>query len=290
MARYKYKYKRRQKRKPKGYVSKQWASSKKGATSQSRQIMSLQRQMNAVKLSVRSNVQWSQYQYKPNVITHTGGSVITGPTPVCIHLVGPSAVSGEHDGWRRIFNSDPTVGTNIKWQGRSCGIEYQLSLGNAAVAASPVTFTVFFVSLRPKVAQLTQQESNFMSNLVEGEHYVKNTMGSVQGSGMVFLNKSMFKIHHIDRGMVGAKPNFVSGSEEWTTDLSDNLHRRYVNLPYKHLLKGDGAGSSGQYWSSLTYKTVPQTSQLFMLVFPNNWGDQTVDIAVNALFTGRTTQ
>ena len=178
---------------------------------------------------------------------------------------------------------------NIKWQGRSVGIEYQLSLGNPATAAAPITFTVFFVSLRPKVAQGIQQETNFLATLTEGEHYVKNDMGSIQGSGMVFLNKSMFKIHHIDRGTIGAKTNFVVAEEAPTTTLKDNLHRRYVTLPFKHLLKGDGAGAEA-HWSSLNYKSVPQTSQVFMMVFANNYGDQTLDIAVNALFTGRTTQ
>lgn len=294
MAKYRSKYKskyggRRRRKKPAAYVSKQWASSRKGATSQASQIMSLQRQMNAVKLSVRNNIQWSQYQFKPGVVTHAGDPL--SPTPYVLPLVGPSAVAAAHSGWRRIFNSDAAVQENIKWQGRSVGIEYQVSLGNAAVASAPVTFTCFIVSLRPKIAQVTQQETNFLANLIEGEHYVKNDMGSVQGSGMVFLNKSMFKIHHIDRGMVGAKTNFVTVADEeaFTTDLSDNLHRRYVSLPYKKLLKGDGSGGEA-HWSSLTYKTVPQTSQLYFMLFANNYGDQTVDLALNALFTGRTTQ
>lgn len=289
MVKYKYKYKRRQKRKPASYVSKQWAASKKGAKSQSQQIMSLQRQMNAVKLSVRSNVQWSQYQYKPGVLVHSGG--LTTPTPFVIPLVGPSAIAGVHDGWRRIFNSDVSVQDNIKWQGRSLGLEYQVSLGNPATASSPITGTIFLVSYRPKVAQSTQQETNFMSTLVEGEHYIKNDMGSIQGSGMVFLNKSMFKIHHVDRFTIGAKTNFVTvaGEEAPTTTIKDNLHRRYVSLPYKHMLKGDGSGGDA-HWSSLTYKTVPQKAQVFMMCFFNNYADQTCDLALNCLFTGRTTQ
>lgn len=245
MPRYKYKskYAGRRKKKPARYVSKQWASSKKGAGSQASQIMSLQRQMNAVKLSVRNNVQWSQYQYKPSVIVHTGD--LLAPKPFVVPLVGPSAIAGVHDGWRRIFNSDASVQENIKWQGRSLGLEYQVSLGNPATASSPITGTIFLVSYRPKVAQSTQQETNFMSTLVEGEHYIKNDMGSIQGSGMVFLNKSLFKIHHVDRFTIGAKTNFVSvaGEEAPTTTIKDNLHRRYVSLPYKHMLKGDGAGS-----------------------------------------------
>ena len=293
MPKYRSKYRskypaRRRKKKPAPYVSKQWASSKKGAGSQASQIMSLQRQMNAVKLSVRNNIQWSQYQFRPNILTHN----VLAPTPFVIPLVGPSAHTGAftHVGWRRIFNSDVQVQNNIKWQGRSVGIEYQASLGNAATAAAPITCTLFIVSLRPKISQLTQLETNFLSTLTEGEHYVQNTMGSVQGSGMVFLNKSIFKIHHIDRFMIGAKTNFVVAEESPTTNLADNLHRRYVSLPYKHLLKGDGSGNSGQTWSALNYETVPQKAQMYVICFPNNYGDQTFDFTLNALFTGRTTQ
>lgn len=296
MAKYKYKYKRNMKRKgkPAPYVSKEWARSKKGAKAQSSQILSLQRQLNSVKMKVGGNVQWSQYQYKPPVFVHTGG--VTEPTPFSFPLVSPSAHTDlgiSHPGWRRIFNSDPTVQDNIKWQGRSIGIEYQASLGNVAVATAPITCTMFIVSLRPKIAQLVAKSTDFLkaSELVEGEHYVKNSMGSVQGSGMVFLNKSMFKIHHIDRFTVGAKPNFEIGEEEaFTTTIKDNLHRRYITLPYKEELKGDGAGLDGQTWSALDWSTVPHKAQLYCLVFPNNYGDQTFDLAFNALFTGRTTQ
>ena len=287
-SKYKSKYGRRRKKKPAPYVSKQWASSKKGAKSQASQIMSLQRQMNAVKLSVRNNIQWSQYQYKPPVMVHSGGAL--GPSPFTVHLVGPSQEL-PHSGWRRIFNSDAQVENNLKWEGRSMGIEYQASLGNAAIASAPITCTIFCVSLRPKIQTLLNHETNYLGTLTEGEHYVQNNMGSIQGQGMVFLNKSMFKIHYVDRFTIGAKTNFTTGTEEMgTTTLGDNLHRRYFTLPYKELLKGDGAGGAGQTWSSLTYKTVPQKAQRYLLVFPNNYGDQTFDLAVNCLFTGRTTQ
>ncbi len=295
MPKYRSKYRskyggRRRRKKPAPYVSKQWASSKKGAKSQASQIMSLQRQMNAVKLSVRNNIQWSQYQYKPPVMVHSGD--LLAPKPFTVHLVGPSQEL-PHSGWRRIFNSDAQVENNIKWEGRSMGIEYQASLGNPVTAEAPITCTIFCVSLRPKIQTLVNHETNYLGTLTEGEHYVQNNMGSVQGQGMVFLNKSMFKIHYVDRFTIGAKTNFVTnppGEVAPTTTISDNLHRRYFTLPYKELLKGDGSGTTGTTWSSLTYKTVPQRSQRYLLVFPNNYGDQTFDLTINCLFTGRTTQ
>lgn len=296
MPKYKYKYKGKKGRKgkPAPYVSKEWARSKKGAKAQSSQILSLQRQMNAVKMKVGGNIQWSQYQYKPPIFVHSGG--LLAPTPFVFPMVSPSAhteFSRAHPGWRRIFNSDAEIQNNIKWEGRSVGIEYQASLGNVATATAPITCTLFIVSLRPKIAQLLTKSTEFLkaSDLVDGEHYVNNNMGSVQGSGMTFLNKSMFKIHHVDRFTVGAKPNFYIGEEEaFTTSIKDNLHRRYISLPYKHELKGDGSGTTDNTWSSLNWTTVPHKAQLYVMVFPNNYGDQTFDLAFNALFTGRTTQ
>ena len=296
MPKYKYKYKGKKGRKgkPAPYVSKEWARSKKGAKAQSSQILSLQRQMNAVKMKVGGNIQWSQYQYKPAVFVHSGG--IT-PTPFVFPLVSPSShteFSRYHPGWRRIFNSDAEIQNNIKWEGRSVGIEYQASLGNPALTEAPITCTLFIVSLRPKIAQLLAKSTEFLkaSDLVDGEHYVNNSMGSVQGAGMTFLNKSMFKIHHVDRFQIGSKTNFVTspGTINGTTNLKDNLHRRYLTLPYKHELKGDGSGTTDNTWASLNWTTVPHKAQLYCMVFPNNYGDQTFDLCFNALFTGRTTQ
>lgn len=279
-------YGQMRKRKPPAYVSKEWAKSKKGAKSQSSQILSLQRQLNNVKLAVRHNTIWSQYQYKPSLLSHVP---TTAPEPIVYHLIGPAPVSGEHDGWRRIFNSNEQVDNNLKWDMRSIGIEYCYELGNAQTADTPITFTTFICSLRPNTAMQTLNQTNYLTgaDLVEGEHYVKNSMGAVQGSGMVFLNKSIFKIHYVNRGTIGADTNFTSDVK--TTTLADNRHRRYVKIPWRKLLKSDGAGTENT-WKELTYQTIQATDQLFFMIFPNNYGDQIFDVSLNAVATGRTTQ
>lgn len=268
-------------------VKKTWALAKKGSKSQASQIITLQKQINRLNRMVMRNTQWSQYAYKPGTSVHTGGAL--APVPFRMMLVSPSGIIGSQTGWTRVFNSSSETDGNLKWQGRSLGIEYCIELGNATVAPEPVTITTFIVSLRKEIAQQVIQETNYLegSSLVEGEHYTKNAMGSIQGSGMVFLNKSMFKIHHCSRATIGAYTNFAS--EHVTTNIKDNRMRRYVALPYKCLLKGDGSGTSAS-WLSLNYETLQQTDQRYFLVFANNYGTQSIDISLNCIFTGRTTQ
>lgn len=268
-------------------VKKTWALAKKGAKSQASQIITLQKQINRINRMVMRNTQWSQYAYKPGTSVHTGGTL--APVPFRMMLVSPSGITGSQTGWTRVFNSNQDTDQNLKWQGRSLGIEYCIELGNAAISASPITITTFIVSLRKEIAQQVIQETNYLQGdqLVENEHYSTNSMGSVQGSGMCFLNKSMFKIHHCSRATIGAHTNF--SDETHTTTIKDNRMRRYVALPYKCLLKGDGSGVSAS-WLSLNFETIQQTDQRFFLVFANNYGGQTLDISLNCIFTGRTTQ
>ena len=277
---------RRYRRGPKK-VKTTWALAKKGAKSQASQIITLQKQVNRLNRQVMRNTQWSQYAFKPATTVHAGG--VASPIPHRSLLVSPSTVAGQATGWTRVFNSNADTDQNLKWQGRSMGIEYCIELGNAAVTGTPVTLTTFIVSLRKEVAQQVIEETNYLngSNLVEGEHYTKNDMGSLQGSGMVFLNKSIFKIHHCARATIGAETNF--STDHPTTNIKDNRMRRYVSLPYKCLLKGDGSGTNAS-WLSLNYKTIQQTDQRYFLVFANNYGDQSLDISLNSIFTGRTTQ
>ena len=267
-------------------MSKTWAYASKGARAQSRQIVKLQKQITGIARKVAANRQWSQYAYKPGHTIHNGAAL--APVPAVQRLVSPSAVAGQQTGWTRVFNSSEDTFECLKWQGRSMGLEYVYELSNPAVTGDPITITTFIVSLRPETAMQVLQETEHMigTKLVEGEHYIKNDMGTVQGSGMVFLNKSLFKIHYVNRCTIGETTNFVQ--DHATTNLKDNRHRRYVKLPYRHHLKGDGSGASAS-WGSLTYETIQATDQRYFLTFANNYGDQGLSISLNCLFTGRTT-
>ena len=278
-------YSNRSRRNPK--VSKTWAYSSKGARAQSRQIIALQKQVTRVKRAVKYNTQWSQYAYKPGNTVHSGSTL--APVPAVQRLVSPSAVAGQQTGWTRIFNSTEGTEDNIRWKGRNMQLEYCYELSNPAVSGVPITITTFLVSLRKETANQVLQETNHMqgTSLVEGEHYVKNTMGSVQGSGMVFINRSLFKVHHISRCTIGHETNFTS--ETATTSIKDNRYRKYVRIPYKCLLKGDGSGSKAS-WLSLDYETIQSTDQRFFITFANNYGDQGLSISLNCVFTGKTTQ
>ena len=268
-------------------VSKTWAYSRKSASQQSKQIVTLQKQITRVKRAVKANTQWSQYAYQPDSQVHNGST--TAPVPTTQALVSPSGVPGSYTGWTRVFNSTEGTENNIKWKGLYMQLEYCYELSNPAVLGVPITITTFVVSLRPETANQVLQETNGLvgTSLVEGEHYIKNSMGTVQGSGMVFINRSLFKIHHVSQCTIGHETNFTS--EVDTTSLKDNRFRKYIKIPYKCLLKGDGSGSNAS-WLSLTAETVQKTDQRFFITFANNYADQGLQISLNCLFTGKTTQ
>lgn len=268
-------------------VSKTWAYSRKSANAQSKQIVTLQKQITRIKRRVKGNIQWSQYAYSPGSVVHNGGT--TAPVPAVQALVSPSTIAGVQTGWTRVFNSTAGTEDNIKWQGKHMQLEYCYELSNPAVSGTPITITTFVVSLRPELANQVLQETNGLvgTDLVEGEHYQANSMGTVQGSGMVFINRSMFKVHHVSRCTIGHETNFIS--ETNTTGIRDNRYRRYVKIPYKCLLKGDGSGTSAS-WLSLTSETIQRTDQRYFLTFANNYGSQGLQISLNCLFTGQTTQ
>lgn len=275
----------RSRRNPK--VSKTWAYSRKGATQQSKQIVTLQKQITRIRRRVRGNTQWSQYSYSPGSVVHSGGT--TAPVPAVQALVSPSTVPGSYTGWTRVFNSTTGTEDNIKWKGKHMQLEYCYELSNPAVSGVPITITTFVVSLRPELANQVLEETNGLvgTSLVKGEHYQSNSMGTVQGSGMVFINRSMFKVHHVSRCTIGHETNFTS--ETNTTNIKDNRYRKYVRIPYGCLLKGDGSGSNAS-WLSLTAETIQRTDQRYFMTFANNYGDQGLQISLNCMFTGQTTQ
>ena len=196
-------------RKPKK-VKATWALAKKGAKSQASQILTLQRQITNVKKKVKANTMWSQYAYKPGNVIHSGTTL--SPVPAVQRLVSPSTVAGQQTGWTRLMSSTPGTSDNLKWKGVFMQLEYCYELSNPAVTGTPITITTFVVSLRKETAQQILQETNHMvgTGLVQGEHYSTNTMGFVQGSGMAFLNRSMYKVHHVSRCTIGHETNFTS--------------------------------------------------------------------------------
>lgn len=261
--------------------------SRKGAASQARQIWKLQKQVNTVRNKVKDVTQYRQYQF--SLAQTQGGG--TDPSYAVFNLVQP-------DQWEPVFQT-PANQEHFapnKFKGRSVGIETMIQIGDPAVNQAPVTGTVFLCSLRKEVAkQFTHRTSNG-TGMTPGVDYSIASMGLVQGSGMVMLNKGTFKIHYVRRFMVGGKTNFETDYSENdtapTTNLRDNNCRLYIRHRYQNKLKSDGPDNRTDTttggFRELDINTLEPHDQLYMFVFSNAIDLQTLSIHANVIFTGQT--
>lgn len=273
-------------------VSRTWAKSKKGAASQSQQIMTLQRQVNRLNLRTKDSLKYVQYHLD---LTANVGA-LAQPLYQVWNLIQP-------DQWQPIFQTktaDYQTITPDKFRGRSIGIEIMAQINRLGevpvVSQKPITATVFVCSLRKEVAKQFVHSTTNGTTMIEDVHFCKANMGTLQGSGMVMLNKGIFNIRYVKRFMLGGVTNFqeaLTPTEDSvsTTNLKDNNRRIYIKLPYRNLLKDDGpdnrTATTGTGFKKLTINTVSPTDQLYVFMFANSYADQAVAFHANAVITGQ---
>lgn len=284
-------YRKRSKR-----VKKSTALARKGATSQAKQILKLQRQVDSINRNVRDNTKWTQYKMSLSAVV----GAVTGPTLSTWNLIQPAQ-------WEPIFQTRSTGNINqmtpSKFRGRSIGLEIMAQIGaitgvTEEMSQEPITATIFVASLRKETAKQFIEATNNGVDLVEDVHYVKTSLGTLQGSGLVMLNKGFFKIRHVRRFMLGGVSNFYdseSGMPDGaapTTNLKDNNKRFYIKLPYKNLLKDDGpnqrTATAPAGFKTLTVDQIEPHDQLYVFCFSNAYADQAVSLHANMVITGTT--
>lgn len=285
-------YKKRSKR-----VKKSTALAKKGAKSQAKQILKLQRQVDSLNRNVRDNTKWTQYAMSLNA---TVGSV-TAPTYSTWNLIQPKL-------WEPIFQTRSSgnlaLWTPSKFRGRSIGLEIMAQLGAISgvteeISQEPITATIFVCSLRKETAKQFVDMTSNGTDLTEDVHYRKTSMGTLQGSGLVMLNKGYFKIRYVKRFMIGGVTNFYdsdSGMPDGaspTTNLKDNNKRFYIKLPYKNVLKDAGPNartvSAASGFKDLDIDEIEPHDQLYVFCFSNAYADQAVSLHANMVITGNCT-
>lgn len=278
-------------------VTKAQALSKRSSKSQANQILKLQRQVTLINRNVRDNTKWTQYSMSLNASV----GAVTGPTHSTWNLIQP-------DQWEPIFQTrnsafvDST--TPSKFRGRSIGLEILAQLGSITgvteeMSQEPVTATIFICSLRKETAKQFVQETNNGIDLVEDVHYRKTSLGTLQGSGLVMLNKGYFKLRHVRRFMVGGVTNFYdsdSGMPDGaapTTNLKDNNRRFYIKLPYRNVIKDAGpnvrTATSGAGFKTLDINEIEPHDQIYVFIFSNAYADQALSVHANMVITGNTT-
>lgn len=261
-------------------VSKVWAKSKTGAKSQASQIVKLQKQISSINRKVKDRAQYVQFQ--KNQYQEVGHSLapVSLWQPAVFNAIEPSV-------WTPIFQTDSSDYTN-KFRGRSIGIEHMIQLENPPLEGDPVTCTLFTVSLRKETAQQFLQDSAGVTSLSNGLHYVMTNMSTAlagQGSGMVMLNKGIFRLRaKPQRFMIGLRTDFESDNP--TNNLRDNNKRIYQKLSYTNVLK---SGIGTESYKDLTSTDLEPTDHIFHLLFHNAYGEQEITWSVNAVVTGRQT-
>ena len=267
------------------------------AKSQAVQIRKLQRQINSINRNVRDNTKWTQYSMALNASV----GAVDAPTFSTWNLIQPAS-------WTPIFQTRSTGYVNgatpSKFRGRSIGIEILAQLGSitgvtAEMSQEPVTATIFICSLRKETAKQFVEETNNGVDLIEDVHYRKTSLGTLQGSGLVMLNKGFFKIRHVRRFMVGGVSNFYdsdSGMPDGaapTTNLQDNNRRFYIKIPYRNVIKDAGpnqrTATAPSGFKTMTIDQVEPHDQVYVFCFSNAYADQALSVHANMIITGNTT-
>ncbi len=272
---------RRNKRRSK-YLSKSYIKSKKGAKSQSKQIMSLQRQIKSIARKLSDRIQYSQFQINNNDIAIGHGIAPSNLWEPTVFLpIDPI-------NWQRIFQTEDVGNLGNKFRGRSIGFEHMIQINTIdddGLSKVPVTCTLMCVSLRKETALQTIQSTNALTSFTQAENnYVLTSMGAIQGAGMCMINKGQFKIRYSKRFMLGALTDFTDGTP--TNNLGDNNRRIYTRLSYTNLIKS-GIGSTS--FEEMGGEDIEPTDHLIWLLFHNAYGTQTLSWNVNSVITGRTT-
>lgn len=226
---------------------------------------------------------------------------VSGPTFSTWNLIQPNL-------WAPIFQTRNSGIINSvtpsKFRGRSIGLEILCQLGSITgvteeMSQKPVTATIFVCSLRKETAKQFVFETSNGVSLVEDVHYRKTSLGSVQGSGLVMLNKGYFKIRTIRRFMVGGISNFYGSDEGMpdgpapTTNLRDNNRRFYIKIPYKNVIKDSGpnnrTATTGSGFKTMTVNEIEPHDQIYVFCFSNAYADQALSVHANMVITGNTT-
>lgn len=261
------------------FLSKSYIKSKKGATSQAKQILSLQRQVKGIARKVVDRAQYVQFQVNDYFEFGHGISPVADWQPKIFAPIDPS-------NWFPIFQTDDT--NSNKFRGRSIGVEHMIQLEAPETEGDPVTCTLFCVSLKKETALQFLQDSNFFTDLNNGRHYVMTNMSTAltgQGSGMVMLNKGIFKLRQKPRRfMIGLRTDFTTGNP--TNNLKDNNVRIYQKISYPNLIK---SGRGDQSYKDLGENDIEPTDGIYWLLFHNAYGGQELTWSVNSVITGRET-
>lgn len=249
--------------------NKRNATMKRGAKAQQKQILSLQRQVNATKQKLDDRIQYAQF-FSP-LEQGTGQDQATVELPDNLfyvsNLMRPSS-------WEAIFQTTNAAEQSNKAIIRNFDIQLVFSPKNSITGLTPRIVRVWCLSLKPETAQDTLNGTGAMSttglnNAANGLYY-KNTFVTGGLATMVKFNPASYKIHHYREFTVAniLEETAVPDEDTAVTNTKDALKRVRIRWTCGNKLK-PGTG----VWSNMSEQEIMPKDRKYLVVHVGGWAN-----------------
>ncbi len=244
------------------------ATMKRGAKSQQKQILSLQRQVTATKQKLDDRIQYAQF-----FVPIKDG---TGPQDAQIELVDTEfyVTNLMRPGtWDSIFQTTDSAESSNKAIIRSFDIQLVFSPKNSLTALTPRIVRVWCISLRDETAQDTLNGTGGMTssglNGAANGLYYQNTFVTGGLATMVKFNPGAYKIHHYREFTLANIVNETATEDDVaTTNTKDALKRVRIHWTCGNKLKP----STGTWSTMQEFETLPKDRK-YLVVHVGGWGN-----------------
>ena len=247
----------------------------KSAKSQQKQLLSIQRQLQATKSKLKDRAQWTQWSLPLEPASlGTSTDLVDGEFYV-VGLVRPAAMTG-------IFQSTLAGGTqplaalqsNIAFY-KSFDIQMLFSPKNSITAMTPRIVRVYVVSLKKETAQDTLQGTGGMNTAglngaTDGVYtYVTNSDGGLPT--MVKLNPASFKIHAYREFTVA---NIMQETADPTGDTDTALTNTFNQVKRVRIRMRTNTKVKPPQgtWREMTEPEIMPLDRKYLIVHVGGWG------------------
>ena len=270
---------------------------RKSATSQAKQLLSLDKRVTKL---TRRVLKPTQFQlgvddskdgiHFPNFELSTFGS-----KPLVYQIIAPQlSTSGSLGsfGWKPIFETDRdssnVTNPDNQYEYMMTGVNSRFCVEvEATNRTQPNWYQIFIVSLKGETAQQTMENTADMSAVRDGYEYTNTTTGTLEANCLWRLNPSIFNIHYNSGPKIlGVHPFFGAQTASLTpelvtpgnyvTNIGDvtKSHQKYIGRKTTIIARPNTAGPVHGFMD-LVAADIKHTKQLWVLAFTNAQGGVT---------------
>lgn len=271
--------------------NKRNATMKRGAKAQQKQILSLQRQVNATKQKLDDRIQYAQF-FSPL----EGG---TGPDNAQIELTDNQFYVSNlmrPSSWDGVFQTTTASEQGNKAIIRNFDIQLVFSPKNSITPLTPRIIRVYCLSLRPETAQDTLNGTANMStvglNAAANGLYYKNTFVDGGLATMVKFNPGSFKIHHYREFTVANIMEETSVTEPEDLNVAVTQTKDALKRVRIHWQCGNKLKPATGIWSNMAEGEIMPKDRKYLVVHVGGWandGDNGIHMDTNIIALTRAT-